>query len=88
MENTIETQLTNKLKVFRREKVQIMRYYGEALRYDKENGNSLWREAVEKELKQILDYGTFRDEGTNFVPKQGYKQIPLQWIFDIKFDYR
>jgi len=57
-----------------------------ALEIDKENGNTAWRDAIMLEIKQLNDYATFHfvPDGTP-IPK-GYKHIPHQIIFDIKFD--
>jgi hypothetical protein len=54
---------------------------------DDQNGDSLWKEAIEKELKQIQDYRTFRElrKGETL---QDYKRIPYHIILDVKFDLR
>ena len=47
----------------------------------------MWREAIEKELKQLDDYDTFR------IPNKGetlkdHKLIQYHIVFDVKFDLR
>ena len=67
--------------------VQIPTSIPHALRLDKLNGNSLWQEAIKKEMDQLAEYNTFRvpteqdDLGT-------YQQIPYHMVFDCKFDGR
>ena len=39
--------------------VCVLRTYEDALNLDKENGKSLWQEAVHWELDQILSYKSF-----------------------------
>lgn len=50
------------------------------------NGNTAWRDAIRLEIKQLNDYATFQivPDGTP-IPK-GYRRIPHQVIFDVKFD--
>ena len=59
----------------------------EALYLDARDGTTVWRDAIQKELKQINDYGTF------CLPKPGeslteYNRIPYHFVFDVKFDLR
>ena len=58
-----------------------------ALALDQENGNSLWKEAIDKELKQINDYETFRQRKPG-ESLDGYTRIPYHMVFDVKFDLR
>ena len=41
--------------------IQAPRSVKHALQLDIQNGNNIWEEAINKELTQISDYGTFRD---------------------------
>jgi len=68
--------------------VQVPRSYREAMLLDQKNGNNLWKEAIQKEMNQILDFKTFKPlkKGTP-VPK-GYTRIPVHLCFDVKFDLR
>ena len=51
------------------------------------NHDNLWRTAIDMELKQINEYNTFREVSEHELPT-GYKRIPYQIIFDVKFDLR
>ena len=54
--------------------VRVPRTYREALEIDNECGNRLWQEAIDKEMKQIMEYKVFRDHGKNVRAPAGYKQ--------------
>ena len=60
----------------------------QALMLDSINGNSLWRDAIDKELKQINDYRTFRRLDIGEPIPDDYKRIPYHIVFDVKFDLR
>ena len=67
--------------------VEIPRSPSHALSLDKKNGNTLWQDAMDKELKAIMSFGTFR------VPEKGedlteYQQIPYHIVFAVKHDGR
>ena len=67
---------------------QVPRNYAEAMELDKQNGNTLWLDAIDKELKQIADYKTFNDLGKGVMAPTGYKRIRVHMVFDVKFDLR
>jgi hypothetical protein len=57
----------------------------EALQLDQENGNTLWHNAIQKELKNVqVAFKFLSDDEPTTV---GYKQIPCHIIFDIKMDF-
>jgi hypothetical protein len=68
--------------------IQVPEGIKNALNLDKKNGNNLWEEAIETELKQLTDYETFivLDSGED-IPK-GYQKIPYHIVFDVKYDLR
>ena len=68
--------------------VEVPRNYNDALRIDKENGNTLWQEAIKTELDQINKYKTFKVHGKAIPPPKGYKRINVHFVFDVKFDLR
>ena len=68
--------------------VQVPRNTKEAYRIDRENGDTKWSDAIEKELKQIDDYDTFRVVEDSEPIDNAYKQIPYHMIYDVKFDLR
>jgi len=65
----------------------------EALRLDEQNGNDLWRKAIEKEMSKA---GVAFEEVVGFTPDDirqhktlvGYKEIKGHMVFDVKMDGR
>jgi hypothetical protein len=57
---------------------------------DEKNGNNPYKDAVALELQQIYDYQTFEDKGhhTKVVPPNGYKNLRVHFVFDVKHDGR
>jgi hypothetical protein len=67
--------------------VQVPRNAKQAIELDQANGNSLWKDAMTKEIDNIQAYNTFKDMGTvNYVP--GYKKIIVHFVFAVKHDLR
>ena len=64
--------------------VLVPKSHEEAVGIDKENGNSLWQDAVKLEMDQIDEYNTFIDLGKGAKPPDGYQHIPVHVIFDVK----
>ena len=56
----------------------------EALKFDQENGDNLWFEAINKEIKNVKV--AFHLLGEDESPPPGSKQIPYHIIFDVRFD--
>ena len=56
---------------------------------DKKNGNTLWRDAINKEMKNVRSEFDVYDGDINNLPP-GYQQINCHIIFDVKFgeDFR
>ena len=69
---------------------EIPRTYEQALRLDKQSGNTLWGDATVLELTQIDRYVTFIDKGHHTKVKApiGYKKIRVHLIYDVKHDGR
>jgi hypothetical protein len=59
-----------------------------AMRLDAVNGNTLWRDALKKELQQINDYRTFRLVDENEFLPDDYQRVPYHFVWDVKFDLR
>jgi len=59
----------------------------EAYRLDQENGNSLWADSISVEVEALDAYNTFIDKG-KVTSVEGYKKIPIRFIFDVKHDLR
>ena len=68
--------------------VLVPRNYDQAIQLDRENGNNLWQESVDKELAQIDEYDTFQDKGKGFNPGSGWKKIRVHLVFACKHDGR
>ena len=69
--------------------VEVPRSVRHALQLDKENGNTLWKDAIQKEMDclnkyQVFKLGDFKEES----PPEGYKKVPHHIVFDVKFDLR
>ena len=65
--------------------VHVPNNYKEAIRLDKENGNTLWAEATVKEMFLLTKLACFHVAPDGFRPKQdGYQYAPLRLIFDVK----
>ncbi len=64
--------------------VCVPRNVKEAYQLDKENGNTLWRDAMDLELTQLIEYQTFVDAGLNAPTPTGYQKIRAHMVFDVK----
>jgi hypothetical protein len=65
--------------------IRLPKSVQEALQLDQENGNTLWHNAIQKELKNVqVAFKFLSDDEPTTV---GYKQIPCHIIFDIKMDF-
>ena len=70
--------------------VKVPRNHEQAVKFDEENGNTLWQEAEAKEIEQMFEYNVFEDRGhcsTGQRP-EGYKQIRLHLVNACKHDGR
>ena len=56
----------------------------EALQIDKENGNTLWRDAIAKEMNTVQIAFKILDEEDTIPP--GYKEIKCHMIFTVKLE--
>jgi hypothetical protein len=63
----------------------VPRNIKEAIKFDLENGNMFWEEAIAKEMKNVRV--AFKLLEPSEKPAPGYKKIPLRMIFDIKMDF-
>ena len=67
--------------------ILVPRNVKQAFELDKANGNTLWQDAMTKEIENIQAYKTFKDMGkVNFV--DGYKKIIVHFVFAVKHDLR
>ena len=62
--------------------IKIPKSIDEALRFDIENNNNYWRDAINKEMTNaIIAFQPYHDDTNKLV---GYQRIDCHWIFDIK----
>ena len=67
--------------------IEVPRSIRHALLLDKINGNNLWAEAIQKELKQLNDFKVFRSLHAD-EQLAGFQRLPYHMVFDVKFDLR
>lgn len=60
----------------------------QALSLDCINGNTLWKEAIEKEVGQLLDYKTFQILARGEKAPNNHTRVPLILCFNTKHDGR
>jgi len=66
---------------------EVPRDYDHAVRLDRQNGNTMWQDAIALEMKQLDEYDTFKDTGQK-EPPDGYKKIRCHFVFAVKHDGR
>ena len=71
--------------------IRVPKSVDEALQIDRENGNTLWYDAIQKEMKNVRVAFKVWEEGDVDEAKRGqklvgYQQIRCHMIFDIKMD--
>ena len=64
--------------------IEVPRMVKRALEIDRENGNSLWREAITKEMAAVRVAFKLLDDRQN--PPPGHSYMDCHMIFDIKLD--
>ena len=73
---------------------QVPKDYNDAMRLDKENGNTHWQDAMDLELTQIHEYKVFKDTGKakfhngKVVTPDGFQKIRVHFIYAVKHDGR
>jgi hypothetical protein len=67
---------------------KIPRTYKQVMQFDEKNSNTKWQDAIAPELWQINEYETFTDVGHHTKAKipNGYKNISVHFVFDVKHD--
>ena len=68
--------------------IEIPRNYKDIDRIDKANGNTAWKDALRKELDCMNLYKVFKDIGKGTVVPEGYKNIQIHFVYDVKHDGR
>ena len=73
---------------------QVPKDYNDAMRLDKENGNTHWQDAMDLELTQIHEYEVFKDTGKakfhngKVVTPDGFQKIRVHLVYAVKHDGR
>ena len=73
---------------------QVPKDYNDAMRLDKENGNTHWQDAMDLELTQIHEYKDFKDTGKakfhngKVVTPDGFQKIRVHFVYAVKHDGR
>ena len=73
---------------------QVPKDYNDAMRLDKENGNTHWQDAMDLELTQIYEYKVFKDTGKaqfhngKVVIPDGFQKIRVNFVYAVKHDGR
>ena len=73
---------------------QVPKDYNDAMRLDKENGNTHWQDAMDLELSQIHEYKVFKDTGKakfhngKVVTPDGFQKIRVHFVYAVKHDGR
>ena len=68
--------------------VQVPRNIMDAQRLDQLNGNTLWMDAVQKEMQALYDLDCFEFREAGYNPGSDYQVTRLHLIFDVKNDLR
>ena len=66
--------------------IKIPNTIAEALRCDKEDGNTKWYNAIKKEMDNLNRLKVFKYHASDkeFPKEEGWQKAPLRMIFDIK----
>ncbi len=64
--------------------IEVPKTVKEALALDRKNGNTLWVDAIAKEMKEVLIAFNILPDGRS--APIGYQKIPCHMIFDIKME--
>ena len=73
---------------------QVPKDYNDAMRLDKENGNTHWQHAMDLELTQIHEYKVSKDTGKaqfhngKVVIPDGFQKIRVHFVYAVKHDGR
>jgi len=67
---------------------KVPRTADEAIRFDQENGNTRWQDAMALEMSQLKEYGTFKNLGKGGEPPPNFKKIRVHFVFAVKHDGR
>ena len=64
--------------------IRVPKSYNEAVQLDKENGNTLWQDAIKMELAAVKIAFEILEDDTIIAP--GYQEIECHMVFDVKME--
>ena len=80
----VRRRTTHYLKRTHKFGIEIPNTVKEALALDRKNGNTLWVDAITKEMREVrIAFNILSDSGS--VPI-GYQKIPCHMVFDVKME--
>jgi hypothetical protein len=88
MKRMINTGKARKNEIRYKFGVRLPRNVKEAHMLDAMNGDTLWAEAIQREMGQIKDFKTCHSIGLDAKTPQGYQRIPVHLVFDVKEDLK
>ena len=56
------------------------------MQLDAESGNTKWKDTINTELAQIIEYKTFEDKGKGAKVPTDYELIRCHFVFNVKHD--
>ena len=68
--------------------VQVPQSVQHALALDSYAGDNGWKESMDKEIKTLLEMGTFKILKRGEKPPPDYQYVPHHFVHDVKFDLR
>jgi hypothetical protein len=77
-------QTTHYLKRTHKFGIEVPKTVTEALALDRKNGNTLWADAIAKEMKEVCIAFNILPDGCS--APIGYQKIPCHMIFDLKME--
>ena len=69
--------------------VKVPRNVDEAIRFDNENGDTFWQDAMRLEVGALVDLDCFEFKSKGWKPEDpGFQKTTLHMVFDVKHDLR
>lgn len=68
--------------------IEVPRTVKEAHRLDEQNQNTLWADAIKKEVQALVDLDCFEFREKGYIPDDSYQKTRLHLVFEVKQDLR
>ena len=68
--------------------IRVPRNVDEAVKFDKDNGNTFWQDATRLEMSTLMDLECFEFKSKGYRPGPGWQPTTLHIIYDVKQDLR